>query len=128
MLEEYFGGEIYNYSLIRCEDEKLLIDSFNKLYPSTRFNATFYGSIDDISKHFELGHHNISKNYIVAKIEENWYMYFNDQFFTDGCSSDVYNLNRLFGLETINLSTGKGGTMMTYYKGKNKRVIHSYIS
>lgn len=65
-------------------------------------------------------------SYLVAELNNKWKIVIDDQLNSDGCASMLYNLNRLYKCEGLNVSYNDLGISFIYYTSKTKRVVNAY--
>jgi hypothetical protein len=123
-----FSFELDAYSLLKNVMPEEIIANLNKLYKNVKFEIEEFNEISDVLAFFSKTEKRPTYNYLViAKLNNEWNIIFDDSLMSDGVYAVMYNLNRLFGYEGLTLNYGEDGTVFNYYKGENTRTIYSIL-
>lgn len=113
------------YSMLRNVPMNDLVRNLNNLYKEMKFEIKQFTGIGELLKEFSKNAKGTSNYLVLAKLNDEWCILFDDLVWGDGGASNLYNFNRLFGYEGFNVHYSESGTVFNYYKENKKRVIYS---
>ena len=114
------------YSTVKCSNINALLNDINKLYADIKFIPEEYSDLNEALKNFNKTIKSTPEYYIISRLSNDWNIIFDDQINSDGCSSMLYNLNRLFKHQGFKVNQNENGITFTYYLDKSERVINAY--
>ena len=118
--------KINAYSTVKCSNINSLLKDINKLYADIKFITEEYSDLNKALKNFNKIIKSTPEYYIISRLNKDWNIIFDDQINSDGCSSMLYNLNRLFKYQGFKVNYNENGITFTYYLDKTVRIINAY--
>lgn len=120
------------YSLIKMIDIEKLVEYLNTLYPDLKYRVEQFSFHDSTITKFEKRVRPTPTSYLLGRLNDNWNILLDDQRNSDGCTSMLANLNRLYEIEGLKVAFNEGpasfyseGTHFTYYTHQTKRVVQA---
>ena len=114
------------FSLIRYKNPSEIMTGLKNIYPNRTCEFETFTNVEELFRLHPFGRKAVDNYLFFYVLNKEWTVFFNDQINSDGCASDMYNLNRLFGFEGLKVAHNEISTMFVYYRGKAKRVIQAY--
>jgi len=114
------------FSIIRDKDITTIMHDVNRTYTDWNYEFSTFESLELLLDLHPITRKPVNNYIFLTQLKTDCYLVFDDQINSDGCSSLMHNLSRLFGYECTNITSNENSTMFTYYHEKKKRVIYAY--
>jgi hypothetical protein len=113
------------YSMVKSVPMDRLIEFANGLYPDIKYDVERFPSFTAINPEFKKEVVGYPKRYLIAELVSPWVIMVDDLIKSDGCGTQMHNLNRLFACEGFTIHHSDSGTVFTYYTENAKRHVHA---
>lgn len=114
------------FALVRFKQVDELIFDLQSMFSDEKYDFSVSNDLPSLLNAHPIVRKAVYNYLFFAEINRDWIVILNDQINSDGCSSLLYNLNRIFNYEGIRIAFNELSTMLSYYKEKKLRVIQSY--